>query len=679
MSKKIFIFSIIFLIVFGLLFFNFRKTEEVEAAPDTKTLRPNAAGITTNIELQYPSSGDHYDKVKEVPYDTTTYIRRSGTDITEKLDTYIPDTTIPAGSTINSLTIYTVCMTTAIYDNGNGWWVYGAGRPALRTQATNYTGGNLQTFTEGYITYSYTWNDNPNTLVDWTPEDINALEIGVSLRTYKANIPANYAYPRCTQVYAVVDYIPPALPPLPPSNVSGWAWSNTIGWISFSRADCDPDGDEYSVGVPQGCPGTALIPVFIPYYGVNIVPVGPISQFTGYAWSEHIGWISFDLPLGSNPPSWPNIVATLYPEPDNDVLGWARACAGAEDTLNCSGGANPNSGGWDGWIKMQNEDTLSDEDIKYKVWLDTNTGPPYEFRGWAWGSDVVGWISWNVRNCDVDGDGQYEGAAEGAPTNCPSSGTAYDYKVLYQPPPPSPPTAESLSVDPSVVCGKAAGCRMRFKWEFKDPDIGDSQSAYQIQVDNDSNFSSPEVDSCVPAPGTCGTGHASPEFVNDPPYPLLNWGATYYWRLMVWDKIVGNPSDDWIYPPSPPGSPTAPPGNPFPTPLHSYPAPDFDIDPKIPSAGQDVTFIDKSFCYDAANNSYFCNTLATNLYQWDFNNDGTVESTYGGTVVCENCYTAIEVQKAKLTITDDLGTCSETKDNITIRLPLPEWKETPPF
>jgi len=56
-------------------------------------------------------------------------------------------------------------------------------------------------------------------------------------------------------------------------NVWGWAWSENIGWISFNGVN----------------------------YGVNIDPAS--GDFSGYAWSENIGWIKFD-PAGPypNPP-----------------------------------------------------------------------------------------------------------------------------------------------------------------------------------------------------------------------------------------------------------------------------------------------------------------------------------------------------------------------------------------
>ena len=139
-------------------------------------------------------------------------------------------------------------------------------------------------------------------------------------------------------------------------NVSGWAWSETIGWISFNNT--------------SGGGATS--------YGVNInTSTGSLS---GYAWSENVGWIMFnpppDVTTGTYPGS-PAYSATLNTS-TNAITGWARACAGTTGG-NCT--SVTRSDGWDGWIK-----------------LDGVTRSVCELTGWAWGSDVVGWISFNSKN-----------------------------------------------------------------------------------------------------------------------------------------------------------------------------------------------------------------------------------------------------------------------------------------
>lgn len=129
-------------------------------------------------------------------------------------------------------------------------------------------------------------------------------------------------------------------------DLSGYAWSDTIGWLHFNPS-----------------PG-----------GVALDSVS--GDLAGYAWSENIGWVSFDrssgfpeAPLESAKVDYSTCVS------DNicNVTGWAKALAGE------SAGA----GGWDGWIKMSGS---WDDGITY----DKSSG---EFEGYAWGSDVVGWMS----------------------------------------------------------------------------------------------------------------------------------------------------------------------------------------------------------------------------------------------------------------------------------------------
>lgn len=170
-------------------------------------------------------------------------------------------------------------------------------------------------------------------------------------------------------------------------NIEGHAWSSTIGWISFnSTNEVAPTAD----------------------YGVTIDAGG---NFDGYAWSDTIGWIDLSpapdhttYPGCGFPddPGDPACFPASYDLATHEASGWARACAGTVSG-DCSGVA-PRSDGWDGWIKLRG--------AGYGVYLDGSTN---EFEGYAWGDDVVGWISFN---CDNDG----------------SCGTA-DHAVVYVAPP----------------------------------------------------------------------------------------------------------------------------------------------------------------------------------------------------------------------------------------------------
>ena len=160
-------------------------------------------------------------------------------------------------------------------------------------------------------------------------------------------------------------------------NISGFAWSSNIGWISFNSTNCDSSPEDgLSDGVPAGCPaaGTA-----IPDYGVNIAPLSGTGIFSGYAWSENIGWIDF-APAGPYPEA-PNNSAQIN-WTTGDVTGWARALS--------------YGGGWDGWIKLSGTAGLA----SYGVTFNSSTN---EFEGYAWGSDVIGWIDFNSNLSNSNG------------------------------------------------------------------------------------------------------------------------------------------------------------------------------------------------------------------------------------------------------------------------------------
>lgn len=188
-------------------------------------------------------------------------------------------------------------------------------------------------------------------------------------------------------------------------NISGWAWSDTIGWISFnSTSEATPYlGQSYGVGVSVANKST-----------------GGNGNFSGTAWSRGatldggIGWISFDRAKTGNPPvgqSDPGLTKTGSPLAYVDwstgnVHGWARALAGCEVTAGtpvtscASSSAGAAAGGWDGWIKLSKE--TGDTGSVYGVKITGN-----KFTGYAWGGadvdasgnstatgvSVVGWIN----------------------------------------------------------------------------------------------------------------------------------------------------------------------------------------------------------------------------------------------------------------------------------------------
>lgn len=156
-------------------------------------------------------------------------------------------------------------------------------------------------------------------------------------------------------------------------NISGWAQSANIGWIKLNN--CDSEGT---------CEGGAT-------YGLNttvpIVKTGT-SAITGYAWSSNIGWIKFNdgtCPAGATPCSGATINWST-----GKIIGWARACS--VYAANCSGALADDAyrGGWDGYIALnpKNASGTAVEGLS----VDTTTGA---ISGYAWGSDVLGWVQFD--------------------------------------------------------------------------------------------------------------------------------------------------------------------------------------------------------------------------------------------------------------------------------------------
>ncbi len=401
-------------------------------------------------------------------------------------------------------------------------------------------------------------------------------------------------------------------------NVYGWAWSENIGWISFNSTT-----DESGVN-----------------YGVHIDAVG---NFSGYAWSDSIGWISFNPgDLAGCPILLCEASIDLV---TGEVSGWARAYRAIVPL-------GQTLGGWDGWIGLSGSwaDGVS---------LNTTSGPPYEFEGWAWGSDVVGWISFNDK--DLTG----------------LSGS-FDYQVMTNLIIGPVPSATNLTVTEGDYCSpitegfQSGGSRSSppiiFNWTFDDPE--DTQNGYMIAIDDDSNLDDDPIDSTPPR--GCSLNQ-TPYYVNTqgaegPDYSCtpadLNFNTTYWWRLKVWDS--GGVESDWIDSPST-----------FSTDTHRWPNAKFTPDITNPPAGVEVTFMDESTCYDAVG-SYNCESLVATSYIWDFDYTGVmdVDSTAKGTVTYT--YSIQGDYIVRLEVADVIGMCPYQYP-LTSKLPLPKWEEIAPF
>ncbi len=200
----------------------------------------------------------------------------------------------------------------------------------------------------------------------------------------------------------------------------------------------------------------------------------------------------------------------------------------------------------------------------------------------------------------------------------------------------NPPTADTLTKQ-NDFC--ASGLATMFSWNYTDPE-NDPQTFRQVQVDNDSDFSSPADDSGKVA-------SISNSYVTLA--SKLAYDTTYRWRLKVWDN-KGNESD-WIS------------GSDFSMPLHSYPLIAFSWSPAEPKENDEVTYTDQTQVFGGA---------TVSARSW------VIEAATPNTSVAAQVKAVYETKgtyKTTLTITDSNGyTCSLEK-SVKVKSRIPDWEE----
>ncbi len=186
-------------------------------------------------------------------------------------------------------------------------------------------------------------------------------------------------------------------------DLRGWAWSERVGWISFNCSNLDT------------CPPGGI------NYGVDFSLTGAI---TGWAWSENVGWICFGGTCGGTAPSGSAASASINLA-NGQMRGWGRIVGL----------------GSLGWISLSCEDLGTCGTADYRVTADLTDGT---VSGWSWNGNLdgsgIGWMDWKfalvqVRetvcdngldddndgsaDClDADCDGMQGGLVGGAPVTC---------------------------------------------------------------------------------------------------------------------------------------------------------------------------------------------------------------------------------------------------------------------
>ena len=153
-------------------------------------MRPTANG--SSFQCNFSGDTDNWNCVDEVSSDAESTIVYTDNTVAFEEDLYVLNnhTVEQHGDQLN-VTVFVNCTN----NSGCGNSEAGTARAALRTGGTIYYDPSPVTLTSEWVESNYTWDLNPKTGVEWTWEDIDNLEAGVSI------LGGN-----CTQVYVNVHY-----------------------------------------------------------------------------------------------------------------------------------------------------------------------------------------------------------------------------------------------------------------------------------------------------------------------------------------------------------------------------------------------------------------------------------------------------------------------------------------
>ena len=188
--------------------------------------------------------------------------------------------------------------------------------------------------------------------------------------------------------------------------LSGWAWSSTVGWVDLGGVSVDT--------------GTGV--------------------FSGYGWSSNIGWVSFNAADVSGCPGG-SCTPTVNPT-DGTITGFIRACAGTVSG-NCQGLSRTD--GWDGWIELSGTNHISPDTTGAG-------GVSYDpvakkIVGYAWGSEVIGWLNFVNVSAPLDGNVCTNGATNFPTcTTCPPGAVMNAGGICA-------PASVTLSASTAPACG----------------------------------------------------------------------------------------------------------------------------------------------------------------------------------------------------------------------------------
>jgi hypothetical protein len=252
------------------------------------------------------------------------------------------------------------------------------------------------------------------------------------------------------------------------------------------------------------------------------------------------------------------------------------------------------------------------------------------------------------------------------------------------------PTALTLKSLAGNYCSGIQGAGVStFKWIYSDPNQY-PEFQFELQIDDNADFSSPEVDRIINTHGTVSSGSVQQQMVlvkqeaTNPGSDYINYKTPYYWRVKV--SNTKGLSSDWI---DYAGTYTFE----F---AHPAPAPGYALLPNnTPAPGDLVTFTDYSYCYDSTGRQLCRDILSPyqvqgkttcvdgQCYTWDFGDNVPVPPSIAhkmGDVT--HTYNSVANYTTSLAVCDDIDCCYAVQPiyvgSTTIKQ-VPIWKEISPF
>ena len=144
-------------------------------------------------------------------------------------------------------------------------------------------------------------------------------------------------------------------------DLSGWAWNDEIGWISFYW------GDASSTYPATGSTTPACLNYGANYCGVQINPTTGV--FSGWAWNDTVGWISFNCSINGGPCTYPYDVATVWTaQPATGTLDSQTFDTGV------ASGAQLNSITWKGNVPLGTS-------VSFEIAVNNSSSGPWNFVG----------------------------------------------------------------------------------------------------------------------------------------------------------------------------------------------------------------------------------------------------------------------------------------------------------